>query len=123
MTSIGDILKQKDPGLAAELVVRVSGRRPLELRQITIEPSPTKHAEGSALITCGDTRVITTVSVEDRIPQFLRGKNEGWLTAEYGMLPRATHTRTTREASKGGPSGPPTRFSASSDDRFAPFST
>jgi len=105
MTSIGDILKQKDPGLAAELVVRVSGRRPLETRAITIEPSPTKHAEGSALIICGDTRVITTVSVEDRVPQFLRGKNEGWLTAEYGMLPRSTHTRTTREASKGGPSG------------------
>ena len=105
MTSIGDILKQKDPSLAAELTTRVSGRRPLDLRTITIEPSPTKHAEGSALITCGDTRVITTVSVEDRIPQWLRGRNEGWLTAEYGMLPRATHTRTAREAAKGGPSG------------------
>jgi ribonuclease PH len=105
MTSIGDILKQKDPGLAAELAVRVSGRRSLELRDITIEPSPTKHAEGSALITFGDTRVITTVSVEDRIPQFLRGKGEGWLTAEYAMLPRATHTRTAREVTKGSPSG------------------
>ena len=105
MTSIGDILKQKDPGLAAELAVRVSGRRSLELRSITIEPSPAKHAEGSALITFGDTRVITTVSVEDRIPQFLRGKGEGWLTAEYAMLPRATHTRTAREVTKGSPSG------------------
>ncbi len=105
MTSIGDILKQKDPGLAAELTLRVSGRRPLELRPITIEPSPTRHAEGSALISCGDTRVITTVSVEDRIPQFLRGKGEGWLTAEYAMLPRATHTRTAREVTKGAPSG------------------
>jgi ribonuclease PH len=105
MTSIGDILKQKDPGLAAELTVRVSGRRSLELRQITIEPSPTRHAEGSALIHCGDTRVIITVSVEDRIPQFLRGKGEGWLTAEYAMLPRATHTRTAREVTKGSPSG------------------
>jgi ribonuclease PH len=105
MTSIGEILKQKDPGLAAELTVRVSGRRSLELRDITIEPSPAKHAEGSALITFGDTRVITTVSVEDRIPQFLRGKGEGWLTAEYAMLPRATHTRTTREVTKGSPSG------------------
>lgn len=105
MTSIGDILKQKDPSLAAELSVRTSGRRPLELRSIVIEPSPTKHAEGSALISCGDTRVITTVSVEDRIPQFLRGKGEGWLTAEYAMLPRATHTRTSREVTKGSPSG------------------
>lgn len=105
MTSIGDILKQKDPGLAAELSVRVSGRRPLELRQVTIEPSPTKHAEGSALISFGDTRVLTTVSVEERIPQFLRGKGEGWLTAEYAMLPRATHTRTSREVTKGAPSG------------------
>ena len=105
MTSIGDILKQKDPGLAAELAVRASGRRSLELRAITIEPSPTRHAEGSALITCGDTRVITTVSVEDRIPQFLRGKGEGWLTAEYAMLPRATHTRMAREVTKGAPSG------------------
>jgi ribonuclease PH len=105
MTSIGDILKQKDPGLAAELAARHSGRRPMELRAVTIEPSPTKHAEGSALITFGDTRVITTVSVEDRIPQFLRGKGEGWLTAEYSMLPRATHTRMPREVTKGAPSG------------------
>ena len=105
MTSIGDILKQKDPSLAAELLVRGSGRRGSELRQVTIELSPTRHAEGSALITFGDTRVITTVSVEDRIPQFLRGKGEGWLTAEYAMLPRATHTRTAREVTKGSPSG------------------
>lgn len=105
MTSIGDILKQKDPSLAAELSVRASGRRSHELRLVTIEPSPTKHAEGSALVTFGDTRVLTTVSVEDRIPQFLRGKGEGWLTAEYAMLPRATHTRTPREVTKGSPSG------------------
>ena len=105
MTSIGDIIRQKDPGLAAELAVRVSGRRPHELRTIIIEPSPAKHAEGSALINFGDTRVIVTVSAEDRIPQFLRGKGEGWLTAEYAMLPRATHTRTMREVTKGSPSG------------------
>ena len=105
MTSIGDILKQKDPGLAAELAVRPSGRTSLQLRDIKIEPTPTKHAEGSALISFGDTRVITTVSVEDRIPQFLRGKGEGWLTAEYSMLPRATHTRMAREVTKGAPSG------------------
>ena len=105
MTSIGDILKQKDPGLAAELSVRASGRRAHEIRKVTIEPSPIKHAEGSALISFGDTRVIATVSVEDRIPQFLRGKGEGWLTAEYAMLPRATHTRTAREVTKGSPSG------------------
>ncbi len=105
MTSIGDILRQKDPGLAAELAVRASGRRPHELRPISIEPSPAKHAEGSALIVFGDTRVIITVSAEDRIPQFLRGKGEGWLTAEYAMLPRATHTRTAREVTKGSPSG------------------
>jgi ribonuclease PH len=105
MTSIGDILKQKDPGLAADLTVRASGRRSVELRTVTIETSPSKHAEGSALISCGDTRVLATVSVEDRIPQFLRGKGEGWLTAEYSMLPRATHTRTAREVTKGSPSG------------------
>ncbi len=105
MTSIGDILKQKDPGLAADLTVRASGRRSGELRTVTIETSPSKHAEGSALISCGDTRVLATVSVEDRIPQFLRGKGEGWLTAEYSMLPRATHTRTAREVTKGSPSG------------------
>jgi ribonuclease PH len=105
MTSIGEILRQKNPALAADLAVRASGRRSMELRAVTIETSPSKHAEGSALISCGDTRVLATVSIEDRIPQFLRGKGEGWLTAEYSMLPRATHTRTAREVTKGSPSG------------------
>lgn len=105
MASLGEILKHKDPGLARDLILRAGGRHAGDLRPISIELSPTKHAEGSALVSFGDTRVITTVSIEDRVPQFLKGKGEGWLTAEYGMLPRATHTRSPRETSKGGPSG------------------
>jgi ribonuclease PH len=105
VTSIGDILKAKDPSLAAELFVRTSGRRALDTRAVTIETGPTKHAEGSALVSFGDTRVLVTASVDDKVPPFLKGKGEGWVTAEYGMLPRATHTRTARETGKGGPSG------------------
>lgn len=105
MASIGDILKAKDPALAADLFVRTSGRRALDTRPVAIEVAPTKHAEGSALVSFGDTRVLVTASVEDKVPQFLKGKGEGWVTAEYGMLPRATHTRTARETGKGGPSG------------------
>ncbi len=85
--------------------MRPSGRAPDEMRAITIEPSFTKHAEGSCLVSFGDTRVLVTASVEDRLPPFLRGKGEGWVTAEYGMLPRATHTRSNREAAKGKQSG------------------
>ncbi len=85
--------------------MRPSGRSADQIRTITIEPAFTKHAEGSCLISCGDTRVLVTASIEDRVPPFMRGKGEGWITAEYGMLPRATHTRGNREAAKGKQSG------------------
>ncbi len=85
--------------------MRPSGRAPDQMRPITIEPHFTRHAEGSVLIGFGDTRVLVTASVEERVPPFLRGKGEGWVTAEYGMLPRATHTRGSREAAKGKQSG------------------
>jgi len=85
--------------------MRPSGRAPDQMRAITMEPAFTIHAEGSCLISFGDTRVLCTASVEERVPPFLRGKGEGWVTAEYGMLPRATHTRGSREAAKGKQSG------------------
>ena len=85
--------------------MRPSGRAPDEMRAITLEPAFTRHAEGSVLIGFGDTRVLVTASIEERIPPWLRGKGEGWVTAEYGMLPRATHTRGQREAAKGKQSG------------------
>jgi ribonuclease PH len=85
--------------------MRPSGRAPDEMRAITIETGFTKHAEGSCLISFGETRVLCTASVEERIPPFLRGKGQGWVTAEYSMLPRATHTRGSREAAKGKQSG------------------
>jgi ribonuclease PH len=75
------------------------------MRAITIEPNFTRHAEGSVLIGFGDTKVLVTASIEEKVPPFLRGKGEGWVTAEYGMLPRATHTRGNREAAKGKQSG------------------
>ncbi|HEU0277289.1 MAG TPA: ribonuclease PH [Rhodanobacteraceae bacterium] len=80
---------------------RPSGRAPDALRAVSITRHYTKHAEGSVLIACGDTRVLCTASVEDRVPPWLRGKGEGWVTAEYGMLPRATGERTQREAARG----------------------
>jgi ribonuclease PH len=85
--------------------MRPSGRAPDQLRTLSFEPGFTKHAEGSCLVSFGDTRVLVTASVEDRVPPFLRGKGQGWVTAEYGMLPRATHTRGNREAAKGKQSG------------------
>jgi len=85
--------------------MRPSGRAPDEMRLITMEPGFTKHAEGACLVSFGDTRVLVTASVEEKVPPFLRGKGEGWVTAEYGMLPRATHTRGSREAAKGKQSG------------------
>src|SRR5574339_1011446 len=85
--------------------MRPSGRAPDQMRQLTFEPGFTRHAEGSCLVSFGDTRVLVTASVEDRVPPFLRGKGQGWVTAEYGMLPRATHTRGNREAAKGKQSG------------------
>jgi ribonuclease PH len=81
--------------------VRPSGRLPTQLRPVTITRGFTRHAEGSVLVSFGDTRVLCTASVENRVPAFLRGKGEGWVTAEYGMLPRATNTRNDREASRG----------------------
>ncbi|MBS0557534.1 MAG: ribonuclease PH [Proteobacteria bacterium] len=80
---------------------RPSARAPDQLRAITIERRFTRHAEGSVLIGFGDTRVLCTASIEDKVPPFLRGKGEGWITAEYGMLPRATGERTQREAARG----------------------
>src|SRR3569623_68463 len=85
--------------------MRPSGRAPDQMRTIAIEPHFTRHAEGSVLIGFGDTRVLVTASVEARLPPWLRGKGQGWVTAEYGMLPRATHTRGNREAAKGKQSG------------------
>lgn len=85
--------------------MRQSGRGSSELREIKIHRAFTRHAEGSVLIECGETKVICTASVEDRVPQFLKGKGQGWLTAEYGMLPRSTNTRMDREAARGKQSG------------------
>ncbi len=85
--------------------MRPSGRAPDEMRAITIETGYTKHAEGSCLISFGETKVLCTASIEERIPPWLRGKGEGWVTGEYSMLPRATHTRGSREAARGKQSG------------------
>lgn len=82
-------------------IMRPSGRQSDQLREIVITPHFTKHAEGSVLVSFGDTRVICTASIEDRVPPFLKGKGSGWITAEYGMLPRATHERSGREAARG----------------------
>jgi len=84
---------------------RPSGRANDQLRAIRITRHYTKHAEGSVLIECGDTKVICTASIEEKVPGFLKGKGQGWLTAEYGMLPRSTHTRMDREAARGKQSG------------------
>jgi ribonuclease PH len=103
---IGDFKQQIDPAvLPSGKRARGDGRAPDQLRPVTITNRFTKHAEGSVLIEVGDTKVICTVSVEDRVPQFLKGKGEGWITSEYGMLPRSTTTRVQRESTKGMPSG------------------
>lgn len=81
--------------------MRFDGRNPEELRDVRITRNFVKHAEGSVLVEFGDTRVICTASVEESVPPFLRGKGSGWVTAEYSMLPRATHTRSPRESTKG----------------------
>jgi len=86
-------------------VTRPSGRAPGQLRRVLIERNFTRHAEGSVLVAFGDTRVICTASVEEGVPGFLKGSGGGWVTAEYGMLPRATHTRSDREAARGRQSG------------------
>ena len=85
--------------------MRPSGRAPDQMRDVTIEPNFNKHAEGSCLIKFGDTHVICTASVEDRVPPWLRDAGHGWVTAEYGMLPRSTNSRTNREATRGGQGG------------------
>lgn len=85
--------------------MRPSGRAPDQMRVITMEPGFTRHAEGSCLVSFGDTRVLCTASVETNLPGWLRGKGKGWVTGEYGMLPRATHTRGRREAAGGKQSG------------------
>lgn len=82
-------------------MLRPDGRRADEMRPVTIERGYVKHAEGSVMISVGDTRVICTASIEEKVPQWLRGSGQGWVTAEYGMIPRSTHERTPREASKG----------------------
>src|SRR5438477_13181587 len=84
---------------------RASGRRADQLRAVRMTRHYTRHAEGSVLIECGDTRVVCTASVEEGVPVFLKGQGRGWLTAEYGMLPRATNTRARREAAEGRQSG------------------
>jgi len=86
-------------------MARPSGRAPDELRPVRFTRAHGKHAEGSVLVEFGDTQVLCTASVEESVPQFLRGKSQGWITAEYGMLPRATHMRTAREAARGRQSG------------------
>ena len=104
---IGDFKRQIDPALLKRegRNMRNDGRAPDELRPVTITPRFMKHAEGSALIEVGDTKVVCSVSVEERVPPFLKGGGEGWVTSEYGMLPRATNTRSQREATRGKPSG------------------
>lgn len=83
------------------MTTRPSGRRPEQLRPVKLQRGFTKHAEGSVLVSFGDTRVICTASVESGVPRFLRGKGQGWVTAEYGMLPRSTNDRMGREAARG----------------------
>jgi len=85
--------------------MRPSGRAPAALRPISLEPGFARHAEGSCLIRIGETEVLCAASVESRVPAFLRNSGQGWVTAEYGMLPRATHTRGDREAARGKQSG------------------
>ena len=98
-----------DPAIPAKspmnAVTRPSGRASDQLRSVTIERHYTRHAEGSVLVSFGDTRVLCTASIEDRVPNWLRGKGEGWVTAEYGMLPRATNPRMQRAAARGGQGG------------------
>jgi ribonuclease PH len=102
---LGDFKQQIDPAVLPRAGARLDGRGPEELRPAKVTTGYLKHAEGSCLIELGDTRVICAASVEEKVPPFLKGKGEGWVTAEYGMLPRATTTRSQREVSRGGASG------------------
>src|SRR5919198_1863539 len=85
--------------------MRPSGRAPDQLRPVSLEPGFSRHAEGSCLVRFGDTHVLCTASVDERVPPWMRNTGRGWVTAEYGMLPRSTHTRTDREAARGRQSG------------------
>jgi ribonuclease PH len=85
--------------------MRLSGRAPDQMRSVEMITGVSRHAEGSCLVKFGDTHVLCTATVEERVPPWMRGQERGWVTAEYGMLPRATHTRSQREASKGKQSG------------------
>jgi len=85
--------------------LRPSKRTPEQIRELNFQRQFTKHAAGSVLVSCGDTRVLCTASIEDRVPPFLRGQGKGWVTAEYSMLPGSTHTRSSREAARGKQSG------------------
>jgi ribonuclease PH len=103
---LGDFRPQIDPKvLTREPGQRADGRGPDALRPVRLTTGFLKHAEGSCLVEVGDTRVVCAASFEDKVPPFLKGKGEGWVTAEYGMLPRATNTRSPREVVKGAPSG------------------
>ena len=85
--------------------MRPSGRAPDQLRPVSLEPGFSRHAEGSCLVKFGDTHVLCTASVDEKVPPWMRNSGKGWVTAEYGMLPRSTHTRTDREAARGKQSG------------------
>ena len=98
--------------------MRHSNRAANELRKIEIIRHYTRHAEGSVLVKFGDTHVLCTASIDEKVPGFLKGKNQGWLTAEYGMLPRATNTRTDREAARGKQSGRTQERGASQRERL-----
>jgi ribonuclease PH len=91
--------------LAALKTIRPSNRQPDQMRAVTLETGVTRYAEGSCLVTFGHTKVLVTASLEQGVPSFLKGKGQGWVTAEYGMLPRSTHTRSRREAAQGKQSG------------------
>lgn len=93
------------PNTLMAVLQRPSGRAPEQLRAVRIQCDVNKHAEGAVIVSFGDTRVLCTASVETRLPPWLRDKNQGWVTAEYGMLPRATHSRSGREAARGKQSG------------------
>ena len=86
-------------------IVRQDGRRPDELRKVRIKPNYLRYAEGSALIEAGNTRILCAVTIENKVPHFLQGKGQGWITAEYSLLPRSTHTRTPRDSTRGRISG------------------
>jgi ribonuclease PH len=102
MTRPPQAIRERAAQPAVEPATRPDGRTPAQLRPFKIERGVMRHAEGSALVTMGNTRVICTASLEERVPPWLRGQGKGWVTAEYGMLPRATHDRTARTAQTGG---------------------